>query len=352
MNDANPVAASHHAGSLLLLVGISATYAFQAGELTGNATCPVTDPLTSNFTVPAQTGSYSQGDATLWLLIYANVTAVTESLLAVVGPTTYFLGTITGALCVEVSALPPLPATFVSSTSIASTVDADASSFLSAHGSANAIYALFENGTAGPEWGVVYTNCSYDPATGDVLGGPEGDLFAATVNGTNGLLTTSWNLAGQANCSALNLTSLAGESYELGMTEFSSIGAAGNFYDELALAPSSGLNTSLFGLAILSASDIVQPVGTPSAGCVYGATLAACSNSTGGWYGVILNSTDKVVATYGAFGWGDLAPASTSLSITAALTLVVVSGTQLAGNGYTIEAYPTGSVLVTGSALL
>lgn len=205
---ASGVAAAHGAGVLVLTVGVSTTYSFQFGHETGNTSCPVVDPLASNFTVPAESGSYSSGEATVWLFVYYNHSGPSESAIAVVGSTVYFLGTVTGAACVGSLSLLPLPSTYIDSTAAASAFDTDAGSFVSTHGSANAVYALVENATVGPEWIIAYTNCSYDPTTQQPTGGTSGDLLAGIVNGTTGAVYTTY-LDSSFNCTGLNLTNVS-----------------------------------------------------------------------------------------------------------------------------------------------
>jgi hypothetical protein len=353
LGDASQDVSAHHVGSLTLLVGLDATYSFQFGKVTGNVSCPVTDPLTTNFTVPADTGGYSSGNANLWLFVYNNTTSHTVSVIAVAGGTAYFLGSTTGALCNDLGTLSALPATFVSSTNIASNVDADAGSFLSAHSSANAAYVLLKNGTAPAEWAVVFTNCSYDPATMTASGGTEGDLFLAEASAVTGVVGTSEDLVGAANCSALaNTTSIGASAYELAMSVFTSTSSGSTYYEELTLAPTAGLKTSLFGLDIRTATDVFLPLIPGSSGCVFGALPTACKNGTGGWYAVLVNGTGVVVGTWTSEGWGNLAPATTNLTLTNAITLWIVSDAEYDAQGYTLSAFPTGSPNVLGSVVL
>jgi hypothetical protein len=202
------VASAHGAGVLVLETGVSTTFSFSYGKVTGNTSCPVTDPLATNFTVPSATGGYSSGDATLWLFLYANSTGPSESVVAVVGSTAYFLGQVTGSTCVSSTSFLPIPAGTVDSTTAAGAFDQDAGSFLSAHSSANAVYALVNNSTEGPEWLIAYTNCSYDPANNTTSGGDAGDLDSGIVNGTTGTLITS-NFDSDLNCSGLNLANVS-----------------------------------------------------------------------------------------------------------------------------------------------
>jgi hypothetical protein len=351
IGDADQAASAHDAGSLLLAVGVSTTYSFQFGNLTGNTDCPVTHHLSANFTVPAESGGYASGDATLWLFVYENTVGVNESIIAVVGPLTYFLGTISGAACVSLASLTPLPSTFVSSTSIAATIRSDAGSFLLAHATANSVFAVVENGTAGPEWLVAFTNCSYDPVTEKALGGTKGDLFLSTANGTSGEVTGFDDLVGQANCSALTNTSSLSLGYALDMAPYTNSTSGSSYYDDLVLVSSAGLTTAMFGLQVVNVTGVPQLPAIVPAACDYGVTQGSCLNGTG-WYAVLLNATGKVIGTYGSLGWGDLAPSTTNVTLTASMELVIVSNIVYAGNGYTLSAFGTGPSLVTGSTVL
>jgi hypothetical protein len=213
------------------------------------------------------------------------------------------------------------------------------------------LFALVENGTAGPEWLVAFTNCSYDPATEKALGGTKGDLFYSTANGTTGAITGFADLVGQANCSTLTNTSSLSLGYVLEMAPFSSSASGSSYYEEVVLAPSTGLTTEMFGLMVMNATDVTQPLATVPAACPYGAAVSACVNGTG-WYAVLLNDTGKVIGTYGSLGWGDLAPSTTNVTLTAAMELVIVSNIPYVGGGYTLSAFSTGAAEVTGSTTL
>jgi hypothetical protein len=351
---AGPVAAAHGAGALVLAVGASTTFSFPFGSEAGNTSCPVTGGIASNFTVGAATGNYSSGEATVWIFLYSNSSAVTLSAIAVVGSSSYFLGTVTGASCVGSLSLTPIPAGYVDSARAAKSADADAGSFLSADSRANVVYALLDNGTAGPEWYVVYTNCSYNVTTAEFTGGDHGNLFAGVVNASTGDLITGGASMGNLNCSSLSVTNVTGsQPYALGMYEISSNNVGATYYTDLGLSPTAGLSTNLFGFVLRNSVAVVQaPAAVPLA-CAYGAAPGSCVAGTG-WYAVLVAVNGTVVGTYGNStpGWGNLAPHSTNITITSGLTLVIVSNTQYAGNAYTLTAFGTGTSSVSGSANL
>jgi hypothetical protein len=211
LGDASGPATSHDAGSVVTEIGISTTFSFSFGYTSGNSSCSVTGGLSSdadNFTVPAETGSYASGSAVMWIFLYYNSVGPSESVVAVVGSTAHFLGQVSGALCVGALDLLPIPAGTVDSVAAASAIDASA--FTSAHGSATALYELVdsENSTAGPEWAIAFTNCSYDPNTNMTTGGDAGDVFYGIVNGTSGAAVVS-AYEDDLNCSGLGLTNLS-----------------------------------------------------------------------------------------------------------------------------------------------
>jgi hypothetical protein len=208
LGPASGVARAEGAGALVLVSGVAPTSPFSFGVVQGNATCHVTGGLASNFTVPAIRGSYSSGDATLWIFVYRNSTGLSDSVVAVVGGSAYFLGKLTGTSCLGGTSLGALPATYVDSGTAASALDAEAGSFLSGHGSATAAYVLLNESTVGLTWFVVYTNCSYDPASHAFSGGRAADAIYGIVDGTNGILETDFPYTG-VNCSALPTTNIS-----------------------------------------------------------------------------------------------------------------------------------------------
>ncbi len=340
---------------MILAAGISPTYSFQFGKVTGNVSCPVTDAYGKNFTAPARTGNYSRGEATLWVFLYYNSSAVTESVIAALGSTAYFLGTESGASCMGTLALPRIPSGFIDSTTAAADADRDAGSFLHAHAPANAVYFLIDHTTIGPEWGGVYSNCSYNPATNTTRGGTKGDVYLAELNGLSGTVISSEDLAGDAKRTALAGSVHVGPpSYALGMPEFEASGSGANWNTDLTLFPTSGLTSGMFGFRLVNAvDDVTQTPATVPTACAYGALASDCVAGTGG-YAVVVGFSGTVRATYGngTPGWGDLAPTTVSLALTRADTLVIVSNTQIAGNGETLAAFPTGANPVSGAAHL
>lgn len=350
---ANSTAKPYDPGSLVLAAGVSTTYSFSLGKIPSSVTtCPVKDGLSSNFTVPAQSGSYSSGDASLWIFVYVNAATPSESIVAVVGGTGYFLGQVTGSTCVNASSIAALTGSYVSSSQAASAADGDAGSFFAAHSSANALYLLLENNTSKePEWVIVYTNCSYNPTTNTTSGGAKADLFAAFVDGRTGSVIISAFEPGALNCSAgLDLGSGGSKTYALGMSVVASSGSGSTWDIDLALAPTSGLTTGLFGLVLRNATSENVPLASAvgGAGCTVGASFTgtSCTGVSGDWYAVLVNDLDEIAATYTLTGW------SGTITLNAGYSLFVVTATSVDGIGDTLTAFATGSSDVSGSVAL
>lgn len=349
---ANQTAASHDPGALIAVVGASTTYSFSFGEIPASLTaCSVAGGLTSNVTVPAQGGSYSAGAATVWIFAYVNRSTPSETFVAVVGSTPYFLGQLTGAPCVNTTT-PAITGPYESSSAAAGQLDGSAGAFLSAHGSANALYFLLENSTSDrADWGILYTNCSYDPATGNSSGGPRGDAFEGLVDAVSGAVLDSATALGSVECSTTGSPGVAPVS--LAPSVFASGGSGQTWYVSVALDPSSPVATSEFGLKVTNASaDVLPPAASVAgSGCMVGGEFSAgatgCAGPSAGWYAVLVNVTGVIVATYTLGGW------SSSFSIAGgSYALEVLSHAQLDGEGYALTAYGTGSTPVSGEVTL
>ena len=348
---AAPVAASHDAGSLVLVAGVNSVYSFSFGTDLGSKVCPFTGGLAANVTVPAVTGNYSNGNAELWVFVYYNSSAPSESIVAVVGSSTYFLGTVAGVLCVSAPPFQGLPAHTTSSSSVASTLQSSAAPFTSHYGSANSIYVLFENNSStSPTWFVIYTPCGYNPATNETTGGNAQSTFLGEVNGSTGAYIIGGSESG-VNCTALNPET---PSYELLMDELSSSGSAGDYEVSLALSPTAGLTTSLFGLTVTNVTTLAtEATATVPVGCAYGAEVSSCTAGTG-WYAVLVSDVGTVLATYGNATpvWGNLDPTTTNVTLNSGMTLLIVSNVQYAGQGYELTADATGADEVSGAVSL
>jgi len=347
---AAPVASAHDAGALVAIIGFAPTVSFTIPNETGNLSCPLAHAYDKNITVPSASGGYSSGAGTLWAFAYYNAGADSESVVLVVAGTVYFLGTESGASCVGSITARPLPSSFISSAQAATAADADAGTFVHAHAQANGVF-LLENNASGADWEIIYTNCSYDPATGNASGGPLGDIFLGEVNASSATVVESADLPGGANCSAISSLGTGSTSYELGMTEVGSTDSGSTYTLFVQLVPTGGLKTGMFGLALQSAGHVLIPPVTVPAGCTYGALPTACTNGTG-WYAVLISEgTSEVIGTYGNATpeWGNLGPSISSVSITSGDELLVVSNSDLVGSADVLSAFGVGSASVSGS---
>jgi len=139
--------------------------------------------------------------------------------------------------------------------------------------------------------------------------------------------------------------------YQLGIAE---TGGATN-YVYLSLAPTSGLTTSAFGLTIVSPSSVTQATVASPAGCKANIAWATttCTTTAGGWYGVLVMSNGTIAATYGgaSAAW-TYATGTSTIAVTGAYSLNVVSASTYYGSQDVISAFGTGSSSVSGSATL
>ncbi len=132
----------------------------------------------------------------------------------------------------------------------------------------------------------------------------------------------------------------------------SGVGGSGStWYVPVGLTPSASVATTAFGLKVQSSGGTILPVAAAVGGtCAVGGTYTAgstCTGVTGFWYGVLTNASGKIVAIYLSAGW------SSSVTVTGgAFTLNVISQIALDGQGYTLNAYGTGSASVSGSVTL
>lgn len=151
--------------------------------------------------------------------------------------------------------------------------------------------------------------------------------------------------------------------YSLGMTPSAGgqLGSGTNWFDNLALSPTSGLTTSMFGLSIVSPAGATYALAAAvgGTGCTLGATFAtgaaACNGpAAAGWFGLILTSGGVITATYLLSGGAGLWTYNTgsTIALNSGYTLEVISFAQLNGNDYTISAFSTGTSSVSGSGTL
>ena len=149
----------------------------------------------------------------------------------------------------------------------------------------------------------------------------------------------------------MKLTYTTGPSVSLGFAVIAPGGSDTTWYVPLMLQPSSPVASTAFGLKVTAAGGEAQPTSAASAGCTVGAVYLAgttCTGTPGSWYAVLVNAVGTIVALYA----GTTPVWSNSVTITAAMTLNVISGSPYDGQGYTLSAYGTGSTSVTGEVSL
>ncbi|MGP8077558.1 MAG: archaellin/type IV pilin N-terminal domain-containing protein [Thermoplasmata archaeon] len=151
--------------------------------------------------------------------------------------------------------------------------------------------------------------------------------------------------------------------YSLGMTAAvgGQTGSGANWFDQMALSPSSGLTTTMFGLTVTNPSGVTYALAPAvgGSGCTLGVQFAPGATGCNGpaaasWYGLILSATGAIQATYllagGVGTW--TYNTGTTIALNSGYTLEVISFTQLTGNDYTISAFSTGTSSVSGSGTL
>ena len=150
--------------------------------------------------------------------------------------------------------------------------------------------------------------------------------------------------------------------YSLGITAISggASGSGANWFDSLALSPTSGLTTSQFGFSVTTpgGGTVANAAAVGGTGCTLTATpttitygSTGCNGPTSGYYAVLLSSSNGILAIYVAGAWSYAAGTST-VAVTASYTLEVISSAQLAGTGDSIGVFGTGSSSVSGSGFL
>jgi hypothetical protein len=189
---ANSAAQGTSGGSWALVVSsgiVSSVAASENLSTPGSSGCNLTTlPGVSNpITLPAGPSNHTVGLSTSWLFLYRN--AGGEMLLVAVfdGQASALATIAAGQSCSTIlGLLSVVPTTVIDSSVVASDVQSDAASFLAAHPSVDADYALiggisFLGRGVGAEWEVNYTTCPVDASPGTT-----GTSFNATVNATTG----------------------------------------------------------------------------------------------------------------------------------------------------------------------
>ena len=139
--------------------------------------------------------------------------------------------------------------------------------------------------------------------------------------------------------------------YELGMAETgSNTGTTDTVI--LALTPTAGLATSMFGLKITTVSGSTLATVAVPAACANAVTTSTCVGVAGGWYALLVTG-GKVSATWGnaTAVWGNLGGAGT-IALNGGYQLWVVTTTVYTGASNSISAYGISTSSVSGSAYL
>jgi hypothetical protein len=350
---AQTYASGHGSGQLYGVFGISVTTAFSATLQNLSGSCPVDNAR--NFTIPANSASYSSGSASGWVFVYWSSGTTTLSLIGVLGSTAYLLATYSGASCA--GAIPfsqPLPSSFVSSAAAASTASAEGGSgftgFLSAYSSANAEYTLAptNDSSAPPVWHVYYTTCGIGPGLHSGVG-VTADAFLDAASGSGALLSTDYTASISCSGGSNPIPGLGAAWFLSPSYAFSASDGAG-YVVGLNLTPSFGLSTSEVGFLVANSSTGAAVTTNASpASCSVGvpAGPSTCQAPSAGWYGALCNATGVVLATYAGAnaGWSSGPP----IVLNATLVFLVISKALLHGNPYVLSPFGGTAGIVIGS---
>ncbi len=142
--------------------------------------------------------------------------------------------------------------------------------------------------------------------------------------------------------------------YELGMSETGSTGSGTNYQIILALSPTTGLTTSIFGLKITGPSGTVLTTVTVPAACKSGVAPSTCTTVAGGWYAILVSTGGTVSATYGNASavWGNYATGVTTIALNGGYQLWILTQSSYSGVGNVISAFGTSTSSVSGQANL
>jgi hypothetical protein len=184
---------------LWFAAGEDLTSAYSNSSTPGtNASCQVTGGSGTWPTIPAWTGTYSNGKASGWAFFFYNSSHAEELWLVVIGSTATILGTISGSNCVpsSFSYLTGLGLSgIIDSTTAAAAITSNDSAYVAAHASADASYTLLSGAsylglyTTYPSWLIDFTTCS--PS-----GGGTGQNFSAVVNASSGHVVSNSTSSG------------------------------------------------------------------------------------------------------------------------------------------------------------
>jgi len=171
------------------LVGIDLSITHTLSLLNGLSPSYCTLLGTQNYTIPASSGTYSNGNLATWLVGYINASSTLDVVVSNGQVVAHLeeVGPLSGNHCSGTYPGPaPLNTTGISSVTAASTAlsDKNVSAFVAAHPTADARMFLFDG-----EWNIDYTTCDYFYDPGAPAQGAEVD---AAVNVATGKLDVNY----------------------------------------------------------------------------------------------------------------------------------------------------------------
>jgi hypothetical protein len=130
--------------------------------------------------------------------------------------------------------------------------------------------------------------------------------------------------------------------------------ATGVFEIEIAIYPTEGLPTGVFGLEVRNSTSGMVPSGIHPSSCVASSggsftafTVANCGAPTGNWYAVLVFENTTIAAVFDSEGWS-----GAEVTVTTLMEIYVISGTSYYGIGDTLITWPTGSGSIAGTVSL
>ena len=139
--------------------------------------------------------------------------------------------------------------------------------------------------------------------------------------------------------------------YVLEMGAPASSTPATGFYEVMSLSPTTGLSTTMFGLALKTGTGgSTGTIGTAPAACKWTAGGTAFVGNclvpaTGTWYAALFwQGNGSTASVFTTAGW------STTFPVTSGMELAIVTTTSLVGSSDFVNAYSTGSSSVSGQS--
>ena len=133
-------------------------------------------------------------------------------------------------------------------------------------------------------------------------------------------------------------------------TSTSHSGSGSTFWVYMAVTPTIGVTTTMFGLKVTLVGGSTLSTAAIPVACAFTSAPSptTCTGVASAWYGLLMNATGSTpVAMYGAAGW--VYPSGTStIALNNGYSLIVVTATGVAGSGDVISAYSAGTTSVSG----